>query len=415
MNEKDILNSPVPVAVVFPARQTNSLGVIRSLGKRGIPVIGLDNQPMSVGFYSRFCKGMLCPGPAQDAVHFIQYLVNLGKRLKTKGVLYLMDDYYVFLATKYREMLEKYFLFSFLDFEAIHNCMDKSRMYMAAKELGIPVPKTYLPDNSEDISEIAREISYPCLIKPVGKFEITGNSAEKVYGFFRKYGKALRAPDEKSLFRLLEEVTRHGFRVVVQEEISGGPDQLYSLGVYCNKDSEILMTFTGRKLRQIPPDFGTCTLAEAVNEPLLIDYGKRFLKEIKFWGIAELEFKKDRNDGEYKFLEINPRAWTWISLATACGVDLAHTAYLDLTGQQVIASSQDFSKVKWIDLAKDIICFLKYRTGDRYIAGMTFKQWLLSLRGPKTFIYFNETDPLPGILIPLQLLRSRLGREVTSF
>jgi len=415
MKEKKILDSEIPAAVVFPARQTNSLGVIRSLGRRGIPVIGLDDHPMSVGFYSRFCKGMVCPNPRQDESQFVEYLVNLGERLKTRAVLFLMDDFFVFLATKYKEKLNKYFLFSFLDCDVLHDCLDKRRMYEAAKTLGMPVPDTYLPRNDEDIKAVSKDIHYPCLIKPVGKFQIKGDSVEEEYGFFRKYGKALRASTKERLLLLWEEVSGLGFEVVVQEEISGNPDQLYSLGSYCNKDSQMLMTFTGRKLRQIPPDYGTCTLAEGVHEPKLIDYGKRFLKAVNFWGISELEFKKDVEDGEYKFLEINPRGWTWISLAAACGVDLAHAAYLDLTGQDVKPFKQNDNKIKWIDLPKDIICFLKYRTGDEYIEGLTLGQWVSSLRGPKTFIYFNKADPLPGILIPMQLLKSKLSKKATSF
>ena len=244
MREKWVFSSPMATAVVFPARQTNSLGIIRSLGRRGIPVIGLDDHPMSVGFYSRYCKGMVCPNPRKDEGQFIEYLVALGRRLRTKGVLFLGDDLYVFLATKYRERLEDYFFFSFLDFDVAHNCIDKRKMYETAKMLQIPVPRTYWSDSYDDMKPISKEIGYPCLIKPVGKFEIEGDSAEKVYGFFRKYGKALRASGEEELSRLLEQVNRLGFKVVIQEEIRGGPDQLYSMGSYCNKDSEMLMVFT---------------------------------------------------------------------------------------------------------------------------------------------------------------------------
>ena len=73
----DMINSRqgnMPPAIVFPARQTNSLGVIRSLGKKGIPVIGLDYQPMSVGFFSRYCKARLCPDPAIFEDRFIDSL-----------------------------------------------------------------------------------------------------------------------------------------------------------------------------------------------------------------------------------------------------------------------------------------------------------------------------------------------------
>lgn len=404
-----------PPAIVFPARQTNSLGVIRSLGKKGIPVIGLDYQPMSVGFFSRYCKARRCPDPAISEARFIDSLVTLGRELSTKGILFLMDDHYVFLATKYRNVLKDYFLFSYLDFELLEKCIDKRKMAEIADSLGIPTPATFWPDHPSDVDSIARGLQYPCIVKPIGKFEMVDHSAKKVYSFFRKYGKALRIPDRDTLLTVWEEINELGFRVIIQEEIAGGPDCLYSLGAYCNESAEILAAFTGRKLRQIPPDFGTCTLAEGCLEPRLIEYGRKFFKEINFWGIAELEFKKDPRDGQYKFLEINPRAWTWISLAEACGVDLPYIAYLDLTKQNVESPRQNESNIRWSDIAKDIVCFVRHRRGNEHLEKLSFRKWAESLRGPRTDIYFNESDPLPGMFIPLQLLRTKFQKGRTSF
>lgn len=402
-------------AIVFPARQTNSLGVIRSLGRKGIHVIGLDYLPMSVGFRSRYCTGKLCPDPGHGEGPFIDFLLSLGRSLATKGVLFLMDDFYVFLATKYREDLEKYFLFPYLESDTLHHCMDKRKMMETVRALQIPLPDSYWSDLREDIVKVARHIRYPAIIKPIGKFEIEGNQAQNIYRFFLKFGKALRVTDAEELVRLWEETRRLGLNILIQEEIPGDASFLYSLGVCCSNDSEILAAFTGRKLRQIPPDFGTCTLAEGCHVPELIEYGRKYLKKIRFRGIAELEFKKDPGDGRFKFLEINPRAWTWISLATACGVDLPHIAYLDLTGQKVHTPCQADCAVKWVDLGKDILCYLKYGRGNRFTKKTPFREWLVSLRGPKRDIYFDGSDPLPGICIPLQLLRSRFKRPGTSF
>ncbi len=408
-------NPPMNTAVVFPARQTNSLGVIRSLGQKGIPVIGLDCQPQSVGFYSRYCRGLLCPDPLTDDQGFLEALVALGKELELPGVLFLMDDHLVLLATKYRAVLEKYYRFPFLDFAVAVNCLDKRQMYEIACSLGIPVPHTIWPAEGREGLAIPEGFAYPCILKPAGKFAIRDGSPEQVYAFFRLYGKAIRVFSREELLRRLAEVTKLGFQVVIQEEIPGAASGLYSLGAYCNKEGQALALFTGRKLRQLPPDFGTCTLAEACREPKLVEYGSRFLSAVGFWGIAEVEFKKDPRDGIFKFLEVNPRAWTWISLATSCGVDLPLAAYLDLLDRPVPPLPQREGAAKWTDLAKDVLCFLKYRRGGVGFPALSLREWLSALKGPKQDIYFAREDMLPGLMIPFQLLRSRFGKNRTSF
>ena len=161
----------------------------------------------------------------------------------------------------------------------MHKCIDKRAMYEDAKALDIPVPATFWPETSEGVRAIAIEICYPCIVKPIGKFEINNRSIENLYGFFVKYGKALRITDGDELIRTWEEIDSFGYKVIVQEEIAGGAERLYSLGSYCNEKSEMLAAFTGRKIRQIPPDFGTCTLAEGVLEPELVEYGRKIFNK----------------------------------------------------------------------------------------------------------------------------------------
>jgi hypothetical protein len=47
-----------------------ALGVIRSLGQKGIPVIGIDFKK-DIGWYSRYAKPIKCPHPLQQEKEFI--------------------------------------------------------------------------------------------------------------------------------------------------------------------------------------------------------------------------------------------------------------------------------------------------------------------------------------------------------
>lgn len=46
-----------------------------------------------------------------------------------------------------------------------------------------------------------------------------------------------------------------------------------------------------------------------------------------------MEFKSDFRDGQYKLLDVNPRAWGWHSLCAPCGVDFPYLAYREALGE----------------------------------------------------------------------------------
>jgi predicted ATP-grasp superfamily ATP-dependent carboligase len=119
---------------------------------------------------------------------------------------------------------------------------------------------------------------------------------------------------------------------MVQELIPGGDDTLYTIGSYVARDGRPLGVFSGRKLRQTPPGIGTCRVGEAVWVQDAVDSALRLLERFGYFGLSQVEFKRDPRDGKFKLMEINPRLWQWHGLAAACGIDLPRIAYADLVG-----------------------------------------------------------------------------------
>jgi len=67
----------------------------------------------------------------------------------------------------------------------------------------------------------------------------------------------------------------------------------------------------------------------------------QFVKSIGFRGIADLDWRYDRRDGQYKLLDFNPRAGAQFRLfETEAGVDVVRALHLDLAGREVPPSSQ---------------------------------------------------------------------------
>ena len=88
-------------------------------------------------------------------------------------------------------------------------------------------------------------------------------------------------------------------------------------------------------------------MGEAVWVDEAVDAALRLLKEFGYFGLSQVEFKRDPRNGSFKLMEINPRLWQWHGLATACGVDLPRIAYADLVGEPTpVAQMNGFGK-RW--------------------------------------------------------------------
>jgi predicted ATP-grasp superfamily ATP-dependent carboligase len=151
-----------------------------------------------------------------------------------------------------------------------------------------------------------------------------------------------------------------------------------------------LATFTGRKLRQHPRQFGVTRLAESRWIEEVAHLTRRFLEAIPYHGLYDLEFMLDPRDGRYKFIEINARQPLWVPLATAAGVNLSLIAYRDLLGHPLKAQRQR-DGVNWTNLWQDAPDSLaEWRRGELSLA-----EWLRPLARVRADAWLSLSDPSP--------------------
>jgi predicted ATP-grasp superfamily ATP-dependent carboligase len=110
---------------------------------------------------------------------------------------------------------------------------------------------------------------------------------------------------------------------------------------------------------------GITTYIVSERIPELIEPSINFLKQIRWRGIAELEYKFDERDSKYKLLEINPRIWSWTRLPAACGVDFAKIYYDLLCGRKVSPVFEFRTGVTYLRSVVDMYSSLyKFSTGE---------------------------------------------------
>jgi predicted ATP-grasp superfamily ATP-dependent carboligase len=104
---------------------------------------------------------------------------------------------------------------------------------------------------------------------------------------------------------------------VIQEYIPGEGYGFYALFNH----GQIRAMFMHRRLREYPITGGGSTAAQSVYDEDLRQLGTRLLTELKWHGVAMVEFKKDARTGQFMLMEINPKFWGSLDLSISCGVD----------------------------------------------------------------------------------------------
>jgi len=280
----------------------HTLAAVRSLGKRGIDVTVLSHIPVSISFYSKYCSHhAIAPDPERDP-RFADFLLEYVKNNKF-DVLLPISFAAVMQVSRIRKELEPYVKIPLALDSALEIAGNKDRTIHYAGEIGVRIPKTWYPRNESDVASIAREVSYPAVIK---------GSEES--GFVRY---ANSPPELSDNYRTIEK-----YSPVIQEYITGEGYGFFAL--YNHGKARAI--FMHKRIREYPVTGGPSAVAESVYDPALRDAGLRILDSLNWHGVAMVEFKKDQKTGQFVLMEINPKFWGSLGLAIESGVDFPYLA-----------------------------------------------------------------------------------------
>jgi len=206
---------------------------------------------------------------------------------------------------------------------------------------------------------------------------------------------------KKELNKFLKNEKELLSNLIIQQFVRGKSDCMYTVGIYADINSEVKGIFTGRKMRGFPVAYGDCIVGESYELPQeILDKVQYIVKDLKYTGIAEFEYKKDTETGKYLLIEINPRSWSWIGITPACEVNLPYIAYKDMIGETVkpVKSTMKNGEVKYVKLLQDAQnCLYSYKY-DYPVWHMSFKEWRESLSAKKiVYAEFALDDPMIAI------------------
>lgn len=386
----------LPYGIVFnnvastPAnnRQINlsTLAVVRSLGRRGIPVILITpNQRDGVARSKYVKKTEVCPDIQNSEVILLEFFIELSRRYPGKNVLLPTVDECAYFVGKHHDQLSEYYLIPAPDSRAMNKVNNKRFQYEAAEQLGIPIPETYFPKTVVDVEILSRTIThYPYVIKPNVSFEWKLASARS--GARGKKG--LRANNAEELIAAARAVFVQNQEFMIQELIGGRDDRLFTFLGFFSNDHQPVSWFIRKKIRQSPIDFGYCTMTESCHDPVVLDQSVRLLQAINYRGIAGVEWKLDPTTDTYKLIEINGRPVNTTGCAIASGVDLPAIAYFHAIGRPLPPVTDWQDGQRWAWLAMDIWAARELARLGR----CTMKQWWNETCSIKADAVFAKDD-----------------------
>jgi len=376
------------------------LGVMRSLGRRGIPVCVLKRPGHHLAAVSKYARKIEVWPPGDEA-QGVDFILNLAERKGLKGwVLIPTDDEVVGLVARHHDLLAKQFRLTIPPWDKLSWGCDKRQLNKLARELKVDQPWTVCPRDREEVAQL--QCSFPVIIKPALREAYNPLTAAKAWPVVDRPSLIARYDEARSM--MAPEL------IMIQEVIPGWGEAQFSYAALC-QDGRPLASVVARRTRQYPMDFGQfSTYVETIDDPGVVQPSVRLLEAARYTGLVEVEFKRDPRDGRFKLLDVNPRVWGWHTLGSRVGVDFSYLLWLMVRGEAV-PEVHGGPGGRWIRMNTDVpVAILEILRGR-----ISLREYLRSLNRAIEGAVFAADDPFPGLLETPMLIFKLLKRFFRSW
>jgi len=285
-----------------------ALFVIRSLGVHGVRITAAERptpRGLDLGGLSRYVERRLTvPDNRTDPDSWCDAVLDAAAQ---HTVLMPMGMHAIGPVCRRLDEFQRVTRVALPSWDTVRQADDTPRLLELARRLDIPTPRDF-----SDSSEIP-STAFPVIVKigveaglpPGDRYRIVRHRQELA--------------DAVAHFK------RFNPRPIVQELIVGdgiGYEALYDF------QHRQVAAFCHRRLREYPVTGGPSTYCESIHEPRAAEYSRRLLDELRWTGLAMVEFKIDSRTGEPILMEINPRPWGSMALPIRAGVDFPWLTFL---------------------------------------------------------------------------------------
>lgn len=223
-----------------------------------------------------------------------------------------------------------------VDKDVLSLVTNKYNLMDYCKRIGVPHPKT-ISLNEDNLEYSIGYVGVPCLIKP--------NTSEGARGITYI----------DSINKLKEEYNRlksiYG-GLSLQEYISSR-DYYYNLMIYRSSEGQWSNYVITKILRYYPIKGGSSSLCITIDVPEMAEVCKKLLDSINWVGFADFDIL-EKDSGDYRIIELNPRLPASIRAAAISGVNFPECIVNNMLGKGIKTYSYQpgrFLRYLGLDLA----------------------------------------------------------------
>jgi predicted ATP-grasp superfamily ATP-dependent carboligase len=300
-------------AIITFSRGWQTLVATRSLGRRGVEVITGDEYAMTAASSSRYSVAEFrYPNPTKEPEAFLDALESAVLEHKPKDQMtpYVLMPIHkeTYLIARHRERFEPHIRVPVPQIEHIKQVHNKGTLAACAIERGLPIPKTWIPEDMAHFESIASEIELPAFVKL--REAASGVGIRKV-----------NTLDElKSTFKEFIEYFKLKERdyPLIQQAVPGDD---YCVTTLFNH-GKMAASMTYRGLRAFPPERGATVMRETVEAPEMEKVAAELMGPLGWHGVAELDFRWEGTpEAQPKLIEVNPRFFGGLIQSVESGWD----------------------------------------------------------------------------------------------
>lgn len=364
------------LVIVFAIEHYNPLGVIRTLGKRGIrPDYIAVKGRVRLSSKSKYLNRVHEVDSVEDGYKVLHR--EYGNICKTgnKPIIICSDDKTIgYLDNHYEELKDKFVFFNAGEQGRINDFMDKFRILELAKKHGLNI----LDSRVVKRGEVPEDLQYPVITKSISP----NSGGWKSDVFICENGKELAEAHKKIKSE----------EVMLQQFVEKKNEYAVE-GCSVNKGKTTFLSIYSIYNYLIKGYYSPYRTSGSFSNPEIEKGLKAMIEEIGFEGIFDAEFLIGPDD-KYYFLEINFRNTTWSYASDVLGMPLAYLWVKAVNDEKVLEGAFKSDQ-------KPILCMVEpidYNLRCRQRGYSRFK-WFLELLKCKCKDYWNWHDLKPSFLM----------------
>jgi predicted ATP-grasp superfamily ATP-dependent carboligase len=387
-----VIDTTAPVVVIHRGGY-GDVAVARTLGRLGIAAYLVAQQGMSTPIWSsRYWVKRTRWDFSRSEDESVAFLLELGAAIQAthgrRAILLTLADWVAVFLERHGTVLHDQFVYPHPQRSVVHTLLNKWSMHGLAQEHRIPTPVTAFPVSLDEADEFLNANGLPIVMKAADPFVHDPPPT-----------KLIRSREDLMLEAGRREAADAPLNMILQEYIPGTVDTVWMCNGYFGADPEHVVTFPGKKLRQVSPA-GVASLAVCLPNETVESQTRRFMEGVGYRGCVGIGYRYDRRDGLYKVLDVNARVSGVFRLfAGTNDVDVVRACYLNLTGQEFSATALRPGR-RWM-LEDDVVAALReIRTGN-----LTVLRWARSVRRVQELHWMAADDPVPFFVWCADLIR----------